>query len=685
MNRKTLLCFICCLLAQLIFYPSAAKTIIAKTAVWKYLDNGTTPPTGWNSYSFSDATWKSGAAELGFGDAPATTLLSSGITAYFRKKFTLYNPSQYASFSCRLRRDDGIVVYLNGAEVYRNNMPAGSISGTTTSVSSCSDDGNTILVFNVPLTAFNSGGNVMAAEVHNVSAGSTDLTFELELLGQLPAVLPVITRGPYIQSVTQQSALLHWRTNVPSDTKVSFGIGSNCPFTVTDTSMKTEHEICITGLQPNTKYFYKIGSTALVMQKGQSNYFYTAPYIGTVQPVRVWALGDFGNGSTEQGQVLQSYLNYLGPVKNDMWIWLGDNAYNTGTDQEYTAYVFNVYGSIFKNWNFYPAPGNHDYGQSGYQSAAALGTNFPYFSIFNLPVSAEAGGVASGTEKYYSYDWSNIHFIALDSYGALNHPGSPMYNWLQNDLQQNQQKWIIAYFHHPPFSKGTHNSDTEIEMMNMRQNIVPLLEQYGVDLVLSGHSHTYERSYFMHGHYGPENTFAAAHIVQPGNGAATPYMKDAQHNGTVYAVCGVGGKTSAATTSGYPHNAMVASYNSLAGSVVLDIYGDTLRYKFLKSDGSIPDEFVMVKTGQPRVEPATTVTDAGILVVPNPGSGIVQVRVPENLPGHLKIFDLRGRLVLSDELFGSKTMELEFLPVGVYHFVFENAQGLFRQKVVMSR
>ena len=98
-------------------------------------------------------------------------------------------------------------------------------------------------------------------------------------------------------------------------------------------------------------------------------------------------------------------------------------------------------------------------------STVSIGTNFPYFNIFNLPKYAKCGGVPSNSEKYYSYNWGNVHFIALDSYGALNHTGSPMYQWLLNDLQLNTAKWIIAYWHHPPYSKGTHNSDVEIELI----------------------------------------------------------------------------------------------------------------------------------------------------------------------------------------------------------------------------
>ena len=81
-----------------------------------------------------------------------------------------------------------------------------------------------------------------------------------------------------------------------------------------------------------------------------------------------------------------------------------------------------------------------------------------------------------------------------------------MYNWLRNDLISNTQQWTVVYFHHAPYTKGIHNSDTEIELIDMRQNIIPLLESYGVDLVLAGHSHIYERSYFIKNHTGLETT-----------------------------------------------------------------------------------------------------------------------------------------------------------------------------------
>lgn len=181
-----------------------------------------------------------------------------------------------------------------------------------------------------------------------------------------------------------------------------------------------------------------------------------------------------------------------------------------------------------------------------------------------------------------------------------------MYNWLSEDLQSNSQRWTIVNFHHPPYTKGTHNSDTEIEDIDIRQNIVPLLEQYGVDLVMCGHSHTYERSKFIKGHQGlsdsfNDSLFPNGNVVQAGNGAYYKYLNN--DNGTIYVVCGSSGRISSTTSNGYPHKAMLTSFSNLGGSLILDIEKDSLNCKFLTAAGTIRDEFDIVK----KVRGATSV------------------------------------------------------------------------------
>src|SRR5437868_4388295 len=123
------------------FLTFGQTTIIASNATWKYKSDGSNQGTTWRTTTFSDAAWSSGAAELGYGDAPTTTLTAGKITYYFRNSVSITNPSQYGSFTLKVRRDDGIVVYVNNTEVYRSNMPTGTIAYDTKATASASDDG----------------------------------------------------------------------------------------------------------------------------------------------------------------------------------------------------------------------------------------------------------------------------------------------------------------------------------------------------------------------------------------------------------------------------------------------------------------------------------------------------------------------------------------------------------------
>src|SRR5206468_4305489 len=177
--------------------------------------------------------------------------------------------------------------------------------------------------------------------------------------------------------------------------------------------------------------------------------------------------------------------------------------------------VFDMYAGLLRHAVTWPTLGNHET-----YSADCQG-NFAYLNIFSLPTNGVAGGVASGTKRYYSYDIGMVHFVCLDSMTSSRSANGPMAVWLQQDLAANTNRWLIAYWHHPPYSKGSHNSDTEIELVEMRQNILPILEAGGVDLVLCGHSHSYERSYLLNGHYDVSTNLSPAMILNSGSGRET--------------------------------------------------------------------------------------------------------------------------------------------------------------------
>ena len=462
-------------------------------------------------------------------------------------------------------------------------------------------------------------------------------------------------RGPYLQMSTHNSIVIRWRSNVASDSRVKYGTSStNLNFTTTNSTQKTEHEVQLVGLSPNTKYFYSIGSSTTVLQGNTENYFVTNPVPGTVSPTRIWVTGDFGHGSSAQTQVRDSYMNYTGTTHTNVWLWLGDNAYNDGTDAEYQTKVFDVYPNQFKKFVTWPTSGNHDL-----HSANAASQTGPYFDNFTMPMAGEAGGVASGTEAYYSFNYANIHFMCLESNdAAFRASNGAMANWIRADLSANTQRWTVVYFHHPPYSKGSHDSDNSSELVGMRTNIIPILESFDVDLVLSGHSHSYERSMMIRGHYGLESTFNAATMaVNSGSGILPAgYVKTGpNYYGTVYAVCGVSG-TVGGTSSGWPHNAMYTSSVNYYGSMVIDVNGDQLDAKFLTSNGSIWDQFSIKKQSTLR----TASTERGelnqsvpiansLLVFPNPitADATVSYNLKKASNVRIDVTDLAGRVVYS--------------------------------------
>ncbi len=412
----------------------------------------------------------------------------------------------------------------------------------------------------------------------------------------------VVLRGPYLQMVTPHSIIIRWQTDVECSSRVNYDINLNTLHSVLDTTLTTEHQVYLSGLDASTKYYYTIGSTDSVLHGDAQNYFVTSALTGSTSAVRVWVTGDFGNGSVEQVAVRDAYAQFAHNEDTHLWLWLGDNAYYTGTESEYQGNVFDKYPDQLKSIPLYPAIGNHDYGNAGYQTSSTLGLNFPYFSIFNVPSHGEAGGLASGTPKYYSFNYANIHFIALDSYGSYNDTGSVMYRWLEQDLNANEQRWTIAYFHHPPYTKGSHNSDTETELVNMRQNIVPLLEKFDVDLVLSGHSHSNERTPLIRGHYGLSQTFNPSMQIE---NAGDTLFKSSPFRGTVYAVCGTAGQNPGATQPGFPMACMQFNNISDNCSLVLDVEGDVLSCKYLSSSGNVVDRIVLKKSGFRQSGPLT--------------------------------------------------------------------------------
>ncbi|MBO0938536.1 metallophosphoesterase family protein [Fibrella sp. HMF5335] len=434
------------------------------------------------------------------------------------------------------------------------------------------------------------------------------------------AQTPVITRGPYLQMGSETAMTIRWRTDLASVGRVTYGLTTTSLTGVaSETASTTEHELRLTNLLPDQRYYYSVGTPTAVLEQSAANFFQTNPPATTKRPLRIASFGDCGVLNTNQVNVRNGFINYRGTTPTDLWMLIGDNAYD-GDDPQYQASFFQPYrDNLLKNTTLFTIPGNHDYINS---AANAASHAIPYFSIFTLPTNAEAGGLASGTREWYSFDYGPIHFVMLDGYGTrtvggvekkvyddtLSHPQAI---WLKQDLTANTKKWTIVYLHFPPYTQGSHNSETESDLIAIRQRVNPILERFGVDMVVTGHSHVYERSYPIHDHRGPMAEFAAnpANFRYPadassgrydGSANSCPYLRKSgkQKQGTVYVVSGSAGQLGHNAALGN-HPVMAFTEKNVGGSFYMEVEDNRLDAKFIQANaptfGVVTDQFTLMK------------------------------------------------------------------------------------------
>ncbi|NLP09735.1 hypothetical protein GX408_04970, partial [bacterium] len=295
-----------------------------------------------------------------------------------------------------------------------------------------------------------------------------------------PLVLPPVARHPHIEIPTPTSVLVQWCTLEPQSTHLEWGETPACTQIVYQEGLKTDHLVSLTGLQPQTQYFYRV---ITVNDTTDCIDFYTAKPTST-STVDFFVIGDSspysGFGTTpEQLQIVEQ----IQKVHYDFGLHAGD--VNQSRGQEYELVYYQPYKDILKHTPIFTCIGNHDNSIDYAQT---------YLASFNLPHNNP-----DSTERYYSFNYGHVHCIALDT--NLDYaPGTPMYEWLVQDLgsaMRKETRWTFVFFHHPPWSEGWEGYPGEIKA---RTHLVPLFETYGVDMVFNGHTHDYERG-FLNGVY----------------------------------------------------------------------------------------------------------------------------------------------------------------------------------------
>ncbi len=305
-----------------------------------------------------------------------------------------------------------------------------------------------------------------------------------------------LTIGPYLQRVTKKAVTIKVRTE--SEQKLIFKYqkdGAKKWKTKRDSSSTTTHRYRLTSLKADKDYVYY-----LTDEDGdrvtQNYFFHTRKVITKDNPLKIAVIGDSGNGSVAQYKVATQMMEW----EPEMMLHTGDVAYNDGTYAQFEDYFFTPYQPLLAQIPFYGSIGNHDY---------RTDDAGPYKDYFEYPTKL------SSSEDYYSFNEDDVHIVALNSVIDYSE-GSDQYNWLEQDLQDADQDWKIVFFHYPPYSSGMHGPEED-----MRDSIVPLFEEYNVDLVLNGHDHTYERNKKVNGIY----------YIVTGGGGGSLYTQD---NDTVY-------------------------------------------------------------------------------------------------------------------------------------------------------
>jgi hypothetical protein len=394
------------------------------------------------------------------------------------------------------------------------------------------------------------------------------------------------TRYPYIQNVRNDRVSILWAT-LESGTGVveysSDGINFNSAFATQRTFTASEsggatdfvqYEAVINGLQPSTDYVYRVSVDGASVTAGGETRFRTAG----PSPFNFVVLGDSGYATDEQNAIAQNIL----AEKPAFVIHTGDIVYNPNLDiapatniDLYQTNYFNYYYATMSSAPFFPTPGNHDFGP----------TLTPYLSVHSLPGDSTP---TADLGRYYSYDWGNVHFVSLDAHASLNdavNGSGLMLQWLDNDLGSTKQFWRVVYFHYPPFAAGVHMNDPQPALV--RQYLVPMLDKYGVQVVLSGHEHSYQRSQPMR-----NSNFVATNA------------------GTNYISSGGGGALLYPVYDGFP---IVAFGQSAYHYLRADVRGTQVTFHAIRHDGLEFDTYTIAPApllaDDPNVQPVTLSSD----------------------------------------------------------------------------
>ena len=450
----------------------AADTVLLQqgSALWYHEGQQTLTP-GWEAPGAGEGSgWIHSPAGfgIGYGDGDDSTVLSNMkdnyLTVYVRAHFTATADALAAGHvTLDAWYDDGFIVWLNGQEIGRANMPYGAPDAWAEAYLHEADEGPVTFMFEPGvLTA---GDNVLAVEVHNGNLDSSDLSFLPILTAHdAPPPGPTVTRGPFVQQVSRRRALVVWETSAAVPTALHWGLDPEVTQAAGDGVARSHHVVALEGLAPGTRYAWRVDGGEAGEQRGA---FWT---LGEAdEPTRAVVFGDTRSYHTDHATVVGAIVT----AEPRVAFHSGDLINNGLLAAEWDTF-FSIEAPLLQIAPFYPTIGNHEEGGG------------IYLDVFELPENSPS------PERYYSVRVGAAQLVVLDQYGSSLMPGGEQYEWLDARLAEAAAdpgvRLSFVMLHHGPYDSGAHGSNFVV-----RQNLVPLFEAHGVDAVFSGHDHDYER------------------------------------------------------------------------------------------------------------------------------------------------------------------------------------------------
>jgi len=547
----------------LLAISASAESLVPNYSNWKYLEGkaeASHPPTAWRALAFDDSQWKEGRSgfSVGFGSYNAPTPLwgmpRNYPSLFLRKKFTLDDIEWVQSLVMRVDYDDGFVAYLNGTEVARRGLAGEPDQPVPFDAPAAAHSrGNPELIDLSPYKLLlEPGENILTVQAHNSTVMSGWFAFHVELLAN-------VVRGPFISATTSTGTKIAWRTLHPTTSVVEYGPTPALGQRVGSETLVTNHVQQLTGLEPGTTYHYRVGGVANdTPRHSRPAAFSTLKPSG---PVKLLLLGDTGRGNLIQHKIATLLRN----EQPDAVMHAGDVVYPSFTAKYEDFRHFSVYKEHMKSTPYFTAIGNHDLydGDTAYLNAFHLPTNnLPSLGLKNPMVDYPF----SGTEHFYSFDVGDAHVAVLYDPWFAHHvitKDTNQLHWLTNDLATTSKPWKFLLMHFPVASSSSHgwssyDGNNVPDAVDFGNFIYPIVSKYGVDLMLAGHSHAFEK----------HNPVDGCISVVSGAGGASPY--------SFYRL--------------FPGSSQYWPRNNAAR---ISIDGEQLRLEALDPDGAVFDWFVV--------------------------------------------------------------------------------------------